>query len=106
MRLKANREQAIKVLRAIVRGLRFIRERRDEVIPITMRWLDHTRDVAAESYDLILPSFSADGGTSNATYQFAIESRKSSLKTDRTISLSQVRDLSLLKEVQRELGLQ
>ena len=40
------------------------------------------------------------------TYQFAIESRKATIRTDKTIPLSQVRDLSLLREVQKELKLQ
>ncbi len=106
MRLKENRDEAKKVLRAVVRALRFIRERKGEVVPIMTQWLQQTQEVASESYDLIIPSFSPDGGTSDATYQFAIEARRSVLKTDRLIPVSQVRDLSLLKEVQRELGLQ
>ena len=105
-RLKENRDQAKKVLRATVRALRFIRERKDEVIPIMMEWLQQTQEVASESYDLIVPSFSPDGGTSDATYQFAIETRMKTLKSDKTIPLSQVRDFSLLKEVQKELSLQ
>jgi NitT/TauT family transport system substrate-binding protein len=104
-RLKENREQAKKVLRAHVRALRFIRERKEEVILIMMQWLQQTREVAAESYDLIVPSFSPDGGTSDATYQFAIDTRLKSLKSDKKVPLSQVRDFSLLREVQRELGL-
>jgi len=106
MRLKDNRDETKKVLRAVVRALRFIRERKGEVVPIMTQWLQQTQEVASESYDLIIPSFSPDGSTSDATYQFAIETRKSALKTDRLIPVSQVRDLSLLKEVQRELGLQ
>ena len=105
-RLKETRAEVKKALRATVRALRFIRERRDEVIPIMMHWLNQSREVASESYDLIVPSFSPDGGTVDATYEFAIEARKGTLKSDQTIPLSQLRDFSLLKEVQRELGLQ
>ena len=105
-RLRDRREEAKRVLRATVRALRFIRERRDEVIPIMVQWLQQTQEVAGESYDLIVPSFSPDGGTSDATYQFAVETRKKTLKSDKMIPLSQVRDFSLLKEAQRELGLQ
>ena len=47
----------------MVRGLRFIHERKEEVIPIMMRWLNQSQDVAKDSYDSILPSFSVDGGT-------------------------------------------
>jgi len=89
-----------------VRGLRFIHERKEEVIPIMVKWLNQTPDVARDSYDLILPSFSPDGSTVDKTYEFAIDARKATVKTDKVIPLSQVRDVSLLREVQKELRLQ
>jgi NitT/TauT family transport system substrate-binding protein len=60
-RLKGNREETKKVLRAVLRGLRFMHERREDTIQIMSRWLSQTADVARDSYDSILPSFSADG---------------------------------------------
>jgi len=103
-RLKENRDQAKKVLRATVRALRFIRERKDEVVPIMVQWLQQTKEVAGESYDLIIPSFSADGSASDATYQFAVDARLRELKSDKRVPLSQLRDFSLLREVQKELA--
>ena len=104
-RLKSNREETKKVLRAVLRGLRFMHERREDTIQIMSRWLNQSNDVARDSYDSILPSFSPDGGTVDKTYEFAIESRKATVRADKTISLSQVRDLTLLKEVQKDLKL-
>ena len=104
-RIKNNRDETKKVLRAVVRGLRFIHERKEEVIPIMVKWLNQTPEVARDSYDLILPSFSPDGGTVDKTYEFAVDARRSTLKTDKVIPLSQVRDTSLLREVQKELRL-
>lgn len=104
-RLRDNRDQAKKVVRATVRGLRFVRERKDEVVPIMVQWLQQTKEVAAESYDLIVPSFSADGSVSDATYQFAIDARLKEIKSDKRVPLSQVRDFSLLREVLKEMGL-
>jgi hypothetical protein len=94
------------VLRAMLRGLRAMHERRDDTITIMSKWLSQPPDVARDSYDSILPSFSVDGGTVDKTYEFAIESRKATVRTDKPIPLSQVRDLSLLREVQKELRLQ
>jgi NitT/TauT family transport system substrate-binding protein len=105
-RLKNNREETKRVLRAVLRGLRVMHERREDTIAIMARWLNQTPEVARDSYDSILPSFSPDGGTVDKTYEFAIEARKASLKSDKPIPLSQVRDLTLLKEVQKELRLQ
>ena len=105
-RIKESRAEAKRALRAIVRGLRFVREKKDEVVPIMMSWLQQTKEVAADSYDLIVPSFSADGGASDATYQFAIDMRLKALNSDKRVPLSQVRDFTLLREVQKELGIQ
>lgn len=105
-RLKNNRDETKKVLRAILRGLRFMHERKEETIQIMGRWLGQTGDVAKDSYDSILPSFSLDGGTVDKTFEFAIESRKATVRTDKPIPLSQVRDLTLLREVQKEPRLQ
>ena len=104
--LKSNREETRKVLRAVLRGLRFMHERRDDTIQIMGRWLSQSNEVARDSYDSILPSFSPDGGTVDKTYEFAIESRKATVRADKPIALSQVRDLTLLREVQKELKLQ
>jgi len=105
-RLKSNRDETKKVLRAVLRGLRFMHERRDETIQIMGRWLSQSHDVARDSYDSILPSFSPDGGTADKTYEFAIESRKATVRAEKPIPLAQVRDLTLLREVQKELKLQ
>ena len=105
-RLKTHREETKRVLRAMLRGLRAMHERRDDTITIMSKWLSQTPDVARDSYDSILPSFSLDGGTVDKTYEFAIESRKATVRTDKPIPMSQVRDLSLLREVQKELRIQ
>jgi len=104
-RLKTNREETKKVLRAVLRGLRTMHERKEETIAIMARWLNQSADVARDSYDSILPSFSLDGATADKTFEFAIESRKATVKTDKVIPLSQVRDFALLREVQKELRL-
>lgn len=104
-RIKNSRDETKKFLRAVVRGLRFIHERKEEVIPVMVKWLNQTPEVARDSYDLILPSFSPDGSTVDKTYEFAIDARRATVKADKVIPLSQVRDTSLLREVQKELRL-
>ena len=104
-RLKQNRDQAKRVVRAVVRGLRVVVERKDDAVPIMMHWLEQSKEVAGESYDLIVPSFSMDGGVTDATYEFAVNARLKELKSDKRVPLSQLRDFSLLREVQKELKL-
>jgi NitT/TauT family transport system substrate-binding protein len=105
-RLNSHRDETKRVLRAVLRGLRFMHERKEETIQIMSRWLNQSAEVARDSYGSILSSFSADGGTPDKTFEFAVESRKATIRTDKAIALSQVRDLTLLREVQKELRLQ
>src|ERR1051326_7786764 len=104
-RLKQDREQAKRVVRAVVRGLRVVVERKNEAVPIMMQWLEQSNEVASEAYDMILSSFSVDGGVTDATYDFAVNARLKELKSDKRVPLSQLRDFSLLREVQKELKL-
>src|SRR4029077_15355317 len=88
-RIKNNRDELKRVLRAVIWGLRFMHERKEEIIPIMARWLNQTQEVARESYDSILPSFSIDGSTPDKTFEFAIDARRSTIKAEKSIPLSQ-----------------
>ena len=104
-RLAEKRAEAKKVVRSLIRGLRFVRERREETIAIMAQWLGQKPDIAARSYDLIIAGYSQDGGTSDATWQALIDSRVQTVGLPRPSSLDQVRDFTLLREVQKELKL-
>ena len=52
-RLKTQREETRRVLRAVLRGLRAMHERRDDTIAIMSKWLSQSADVARDSYDSI-----------------------------------------------------
>jgi len=103
-RLAEKRAEAKKVVRSLIRGLRFVRERREETIAIMAQWLGQKPDIAARSYDLIVAGYSQDGGTSDATWQALIDSRVQSVGLPRPASLDQVRDFTLLREVQKNLN--
>ena len=104
-RLAERRGDVRKVVRAMLRGLRFVRERKDQTIPIMAQWLNQKPEVAARSYDLIIAGFSQDGTTSDATWQALIDSRVQTIGLPRPASLDQVRDFTLAREVQKELRL-
>ena len=104
-RLAEKRGDVRKVLRAMLRGLRFVRERREQTIPIMAQWLNQKPEIAARSYDLIIAGFSQDGTISDATWQALIDSRVQTFGLPRPTSLDQVRDLTLAREVQKDLRL-
>jgi ABC-type nitrate/sulfonate/bicarbonate transport system substrate-binding protein len=104
-RLTEKRAEAKKVIRALVRGLRFVRERRDDTVAIMAGWLGQKPDIASKSYDLILPGFSADGAIGDSSMQAIVELRIQTLGLPRPSSIDQLRDFSLVREVQKELKL-
>ena len=93
------------MIRALVRGLRFVRDRRDDTVAIMAQWLGQKPDIASKSYDLVLPGFSSDGGISDATMQAIVDLRVQTLGLPKPTSLDQLRDFTPLREVQKELKL-
>ena len=104
-RLAERRTETKRVLRAMIRGLRFVRERRDETVAIMAQWFGQKPDVASKSYDLILPGYSVDGIISDATMQAIVDLRVQTLSLPKAGSLEQIRDFTPLREVQKELKL-
>jgi len=102
-RLTEKRAEVKKLLRAMVRGLRFVRERRDDTIAIMAQWFALKPDVAAKSYELILPGYSQDGSLTDATMQAIIDLRVQTLGLPRPASLDQVRDFTVVREAWREI---
>lgn len=104
-RLAEKRSEVKKVIRAMVRGLRFVRDRRDDTVAIMAQWLGQKPDVASKSYDLVLPGFSGNGSISDATMQSIVDLRVQTLGMPKPASLDQLRDFAPLREVQKELKL-
>ena len=73
---------------------------------IRSKWLSQTPDVARDSYDSTLPSFSLDGGTVDKTYEFAIESRKATVRTTSRSSYLKCATCRSCGEAQKEMRLQ
>jgi NitT/TauT family transport system substrate-binding protein len=104
-KIKEKPGQVKRVVRAMIQALRLIREEREKTVSyIATRWkID--RELAAESYDVMVRSFSTDGSASTKSIQNIIDSTKSRLQVERPISVADVVALPLLSEAQKELGL-
>lgn len=105
-RLREKPEEVKRVLKALIRANRFIRENREGSIQVLAEWARTTREAAALSYDGISRVFNLDGSIPEDGFRLVVEQSKKDLKVTRDISLSEVSDASLLREVQRELGIQ
>jgi NitT/TauT family transport system substrate-binding protein len=102
--LKDRPDLVRKLSRALLRGLRVIHENAEVTKRIMARWLNQSPQIAADSYDLIVSSFSRDGEADETTLKAVIEARRKSSKVEKDVPLEQVVDFRLVREVRRELG--
>jgi len=73
---------------------RYVFENKREVVPLMMRYLNQAPEIAERSYDLLVISLSRNGEITDQEWNILTEKKKTP---------DEVRDFSLLREVQREL---
>jgi ABC-type nitrate/sulfonate/bicarbonate transport system substrate-binding protein len=97
--------EAKRVLKALIRGSRFMREHRDETVNILSDWARIDRQSALDYYEAAWRASSADGTIPEQGIRLVIDDARSALKIEREIAAAEVADFSLVKEAQRELKL-
>ena len=103
--IKEKPQELKKVLKALLRANRFIRENRNESIATLMEWGRTDKENAADAYDSTWQVFSPDGNLLEDGMQMVIEDAKKALKVTRAVPLNEVADARTLREVQKELGI-
>jgi ABC-type nitrate/sulfonate/bicarbonate transport system substrate-binding protein len=98
-KLQTRREQVKKVVRASLRGTRFMKQNRAETIQMLSDYLHITPTQAGKAYDVSINSFTADGIISDKGVNLDVQLTKERLKMTKDIPLSQLVDWSLVKEV-------
>lgn len=101
--LRERPETVKKVLRGLLKSLRFIRQNKEETVQHVIREWKVARPLAEELYASMLPAFSPDGSMNEKGIRDALEREMSRVEKKEEIPLSRVVDLRLLKEVQRDL---
>lgn len=100
-KIQTEREQVKKVIRASLRGSRFMKQNRAETIQMLSDYLRITPSQAAKAYDTSINSFTDDGMISDKGVSLDVQLTKERLKMTKEIPLSQLVDWSLVKEVNR-----
>ncbi len=93
------------MIKAGIKANRYIQQNRDGTIQVMMEWLKIDKEMAAITYDSVAKAFNQDGGVPEKGLRLAIEEAKRIGKVDREVSVSEVADLSILREAQKELGI-
>ena len=98
-KIQTQREQVKKVIRATIRGTRFMKQNRAETIQMVSDYLRITPAQSAKAYDTSINSFTDDGIISDKGVNLDVQLTKERLKMTKEIPLSQLVDWSLVKEV-------
>jgi len=98
-------DEVKRTIKALVRANRFIRDNRDESIQILAQWGRSERSAAAAAYDSSVKVFNLDGAIPEGGLRLVLDQAKVEANLSRDIAVAEVAELSLLREVQRELGI-
>ena len=101
--IKEKPEQIKRVIKAGIKASRYIRQNREGTLPVMTEWLRINKEIAAVTYDSVWKAFTEDGTLPENGLRVAIEEAKRIGKVERDVSFSEVADLSILREAQKEL---
>ena len=104
-KLKERPDEIKRMLKAMIRTNRFIRTNRDGTIQAMMEWMKIDRESAAATYDSTWRVFSDDGSIPESGLKLVIDQGREAMKIERVVAGTEVADLSLLREVHKELGM-
>ena len=104
-KIKEKPDEVKRVIKAGIKATRFIHREREGTIPVMTAWLKIDKEMAAVTYDSVVKAYNDDGGVPESGLRLGIEEAKRIGKLDREISVTDVADLSILREARKELGL-
>lgn len=104
-KIKERPDEVKRVIKAGIKANRYIRENRDGTIQFLMEWLKIDKEMATATYESVSKAFNDDGSVPETGLRLVIEQAKKEAKVDREVALTEVADLSILKEAQKELGI-
>ena len=104
-KIKEKPDEVKKVIKALVSANRFIVHNREAAAKALVEWGRIDQAVAALAYDASTKVFSLDGSIAEEGLRLVIEQAKREANISRDVPLSEVSDLTILSDAQRELGI-
>jgi ABC-type nitrate/sulfonate/bicarbonate transport system substrate-binding protein len=98
-------EEIKRIIKAGIEASRYIRSNLQGTVQFLMEWLRIDNEVAAATYEALLPAFNDDGNCPEDGMGLVIDGAKKAAKVSREVSSDKVADLRILREAQRELGI-
>jgi NitT/TauT family transport system substrate-binding protein len=103
-KLRNDRDEVRKVTRALLRANRFILDNPKGAIKILAAWGRSKPEVAEEAYQFSAQNYSRNLLVSRATLENVIESTRWNVETQKKITVDDVFELSLVREILKEMG--
>ena len=104
-KIKERPDEVKRTIKAMIKANRYIRENREGAIQVLSEWGGTKPEYAAATYDSSWKVFNPDGSVPDDRLRLVVEQAKGEAKITRDVALSEVADLSSLREAQSELGL-
>ena len=104
-KLKEKPDEVKRMVKAMLRANRFVRSNREGTIQTMMEWIKVDRESAVATYDSTWKIFSEDGGLSESGLKLVIDQGREAMKIERPVANSEVADFTLIRDVQKELGI-
>lgn len=104
-KIKETPDEIKRVIMAGIKANRYIRANREGTIQFMMEWQKIDREMAAGAYASLVQAANVDGSLPERGLRLVIDEAKKAIQRTREVSLSDVEDLSILREAQRELGI-
>jgi NitT/TauT family transport system substrate-binding protein len=104
-KIKERPDEIRRLIRAGIKANRYMHTNRDGTIEVLMSTYRLDKEAATALYSSLVKGFNDDGNLPEDGLRRLIEDIKSVTRVDREIALSEVSDLSILREAQRDLGI-
>jgi ABC-type nitrate/sulfonate/bicarbonate transport system substrate-binding protein len=98
-KIRKNPSQIVRVIRATLKGVRFIRDNKPETLAIMRDYLHVSAEGALKIHDFSMRSLNVDGLVAKATMDSEIRLAREQLKITEEISEDKIMDWRFLKEV-------
>jgi NitT/TauT family transport system substrate-binding protein len=104
-KLKEKPDEVKRMVKALLRANRFVRQNGDGAIQTMMEWIKIDRENAVATYNSTWKIFSEDGSIPEAGLKLVIDQGRQAMNIDRPVAISEVADFAPLREAQKELGI-
>jgi NitT/TauT family transport system substrate-binding protein len=96
-KIKEKSDEVKRVIKALIKANRYIKENREGAIQVIMDWSRTDRENAAASYDATVRVFNLDGNMPEDGLRRVIDQAKAALQTQQQFSIADVADFGPLK---------